>query len=145
MCTRRIERRDGKCPQVVVSSKTIVEFFDYLGCGVRASQKRIPDAVLRSPREAVLSFLQGLALDAYATVAGAPKWAICLDSPGLLDDLQSVLTNLGIVHSRIAKFNRRYEKSYGEVYATGAAAQQLCRLVPFLEPEKAARWPHSRR
>ena len=95
-----------------MSSKTFVEFLEYLGCGARASEKRIPDAVLRSPRPMVLSFLQGLALDAYVTVRSAPKWAICVDSPALLDDLQAVLTNLGIVHRR---FNSEYGKTYGEV------------------------------
>ena len=67
----------------------------------------------------VLAFLQGLALDAYVTVSTAPKWAICLDSPALLDDLQSVLTNLGVVHSRVSKYNREYDKYYGEVYIKG--------------------------
>jgi intein/homing endonuclease len=135
----RIERRPGKCPQVIVSSKTLVEFFEYLGCGSRASDKRIPDAVLRSPRAIVLAFLQGLALDAYVSVRSLPRWAICLDSPQLLDDLQAILTNLGVVHSRISKANRVYDKSYDEVYATGEHAQCLARLIPFLEPEKAAR------
>jgi hypothetical protein len=135
----RIARYDGKCPAVVVSSKTVVEFLEYLGCGSRASEKRIPDAVLRSPFEVVLSFLQGLSLDAYVSVSGMPKWAICLDSSALLDDLQAILTNLGIVHSRIEKWNPDHKKSYGEVYATGHDAQKLVRLVPFAEPEKAAR------
>ncbi len=131
---------DGvRCPDVVVASKTIVEFLEYLGAGDRASAKRVPDAVLRSPRHVVLSFLDGLSLDAYATVRSAPKWAICLDSPGMLDDLQAVLTNLGIVHSRVHKFNKENGKTYGEVYATGRHAKALCRLVPFLEPDKAAR------
>jgi ribonucleoside-diphosphate reductase alpha chain len=135
----RIERRAGKCPQVAVSSKTIVEFFEHLGCGAGASGKRIPDAVLRSPLETVLAFLQGLALDAYVTVRSAPKWGICLDSPALLDDLQAVLTNLGVVHSRVGKRNASNGKTYDEVYATGHDAQTLVRLVPFLEPDKAAR------
>jgi hypothetical protein len=134
-----IRRPDGKCPNVEVSSKTLVEFLEYLGCGSRASDKRIPDAVLRSPRRMVLAFLQGLALDAYATAGPAAKWGICLDSPGMLDDLQAVLTNLGIVHSRIRKLNRENGKTYGEVYAAGRQAQRLVDLVPFLEPEKAAR------
>ena len=137
---RRPDHREpGKCPGVVVSSKTLVEFLEYLGCGARASEKRIPDAVLRSPREMVLAFLQGLALDAYVTTSSMPKWAICVDSPALLDDLQAVLTNLGVVHSRISKFNKEYSKTYDEVYATGEHAQRLAWLVPFLEPEKAAR------
>ena len=135
----RIARDAGKCPAVVMASKEIVEFLDHLGCGGRASEKRIPDSVLRSPRPMVLSFLQGLALDAYVTSSGMAKWAICLDAPSLLDDLQAVLTNLGIVHSRISKRNSKYGKSYDEVYAAGEEAARLVELVPFCEPEKASR------
>jgi ribonucleoside-diphosphate reductase alpha chain len=134
------ETSGDRCPQVGIASKTIVEFLDYLGAGDRSSTKRIPDAVLGSPRTMVLAFLQGLALDAYATTAGsAARWAICLDASGLLDDLQAVLTNLGVVHGRISKWNPAYTKSYGEVYASGEQAQRLLRLVPFLEPDKRAR------
>ncbi len=133
----RIERRPDRCPQVIVSSKTIVELLDHLGCGARASDKRIPGAVLRSPRSMVLAFLQGLALDAYVTTTGMLKWALCLDSPALLDDLQAVLTNLGVVHGRITKHNKAYDKDYDEVYATGSHAQRLVGMVPFMEPEKA--------
>jgi len=110
-----------------------------LGCGTRSSDKRIPDAVLSSPREMVMAFLQGLALDAYVTTGGAAKWAICLDSPALLDDLQAVMTNLGVLHSRITKHNKEYDKDYDEVYAAGLQGQLMVSLVPFLEPEKAAR------
>jgi hypothetical protein len=134
----RISTEPGKCPDVAVSSKTIVEFFEALGCGSRASDKRIPDAVLRSPREMVLAFLQGLALDAYVTTA-TPKWAICLDSRLLLDDLQSIMTNLGVLHSRITKHNKENGKDYDEVYASGLQGQLMASLVPFLEPDKAAR------
>ena len=136
--TARIRRPADRCPSVQVHSKTVVEFLEYLGCGNRASTKRIPDAILRSPREQVLVFLRGLALDAYCIAEGAPKWAICLDSPKLLDDLQALLTNLGVVHGRIGKYNATYDKSYDEVYATGLEAQKLVGLVPFLEPDKAA-------
>ncbi|HLY66238.1 MAG TPA: LAGLIDADG family homing endonuclease, partial [Chloroflexota bacterium] len=134
----KIDAQPGKCPSVAVSSKMIVEFFEALGCGSRASEKRIPDMVLRSPREMVLAFLQGLALDAYVTTA-TPKWAICLDSPKLLDDLQAIMTNLGVLHSRITKHNKEYGKDYDEVYASGLQGQLMVSLVPFLEPGKAAR------
>jgi len=136
----RVLRQPGKCPGVAVSSKTIVEFLEWLGCGTRASTKRIPDAVLRSPRAMVLAFLQGLALDAYAVRVGeSPKWAICVESPGLLDDLQAVLTNLGVVHSRIEKANRANGKRYGEVYATGEHAEELMRLAGSVEQGKRER------
>src|SRR5579859_1353505 len=134
----RITADPGKCPAVVVSSKTVVEFLTALGCGSRASDKRIPDAVLRSPREMVLAYLQGLALDAYVTTSTAPKWAICLDSRGLLDDLQAVTTNLGVLTGRVTKHNSVNGKDYDEVYAAGLQGQLMASLVPFLEPDKAA-------
>jgi adenosylcobalamin-dependent ribonucleoside-diphosphate reductase len=135
----RITADPGKCPAAIVSSKAVVEFMSALGCGLRASQKRIPDAVLRSPREMVLAFLQGLALDAYVTTSTAPKWAICLDSPALLDDLQAVMTNLDVMTGRVSKYNKEYDKSYDEVYAAGTQGKLMASLVPFLEPDKAAR------
>jgi len=136
----KIRRPSDRCPSVELSSKTVVEFLEYLGCGARASDKRIPNAVLRSPRELVISFLQGLALDAYthASDSGAAKWAICLDAPELLDDLQALLTNLGVVHGRISKLNRQNGKTYDEVYAVGIHAKRMVDLVPFLETHKSA-------
>jgi adenosylcobalamin-dependent ribonucleoside-diphosphate reductase len=135
----RIAADPGKCPAVVVSSKTVVEFMTALGCGSRASDKRIPDAVLRSPRAMVMAFLQGLALDAYVTTATAPKWAICLDSTSLLHDLQVIMTNLGVLSGRITKHNKLNGKDYDEVYAAGTQGQLMVSLVPFLEPGKAGR------
>ena len=135
----RITAEPGKCPAVVVSSKAVVEFMTTLGCGTRSSGKRIPDAVLRSPRAMVLAFLQGLALGAYVTTSAAPKWAICLDSRGLLDDLQAVMTNLGVLHGRVTKHNKTNGRDYDEVYAAGTQGQLMASLVPFLEPDKAAR------
>ena len=136
----RIVHPEDRCSSVIVASKTIVEFLTWLGCGEGAANKRIPDAVLRSPRAMVLAFVQGLALDAYTTTMGStPKWAICVDSNGLLDDLQAVLTNLGIVHSRITKHDKNYDKDYDGVYASGEHARHLIRLVPFAEQDKAAR------
>ena len=134
-----IVRQPGKCPGVKVSSKRIVLWMEALGCGARASAKRIPEAILQSPRPMVLSFLSGLMLDGYAVPQGTlARVAICLDAPLLLDDLQAILTNLGLVHSRITKKNTRNGKSYDEVYLTGTWAQQFARLVPFMEPDKAA-------
>jgi adenosylcobalamin-dependent ribonucleoside-diphosphate reductase len=136
----KIVTQSDRCPEVHVSSKTIVQFLAALGCGSRASEKHIPDVVLRSPREMVMAFLQGLALDAYvAFSSGQGKWAICLDSPDLLDDLQAIMTNLGVLHGRIRKHNRENGKDYEEVYASGLQGQLMASLVPFLEQDKAAR------
>ncbi|HVE93644.1 MAG TPA: vitamin B12-dependent ribonucleotide reductase, partial [Acidimicrobiales bacterium] len=132
----RVTRDAGKCPSVDLSSKRLVEFLDHLGCGTRARDKRIPDAVLRSPRAMVLAFIEGLCLDAYVTTSGMAKWGICLDSGGLLDDLQSILTNLGVVHGRCTKHNPVYDKSFDEVYASGREAQRLVGMIAFVEQHK---------
>ncbi len=134
----RVSRTQGKCPSVDFSSKTLVEFFDYLGCGDSSRTKRIPNAVLRSPRPMVLAFLEGLSLDSYLPSSVA-KWAICLASNGLLDDLQAVLTNLGVLHSRITKHNPEYDRSFDEVYVAGRHAQRFVSLLRFPENHKQAR------
>ncbi len=134
----RVERHPGKRPSVELSSKTLVEFFDYLGTGNGPAHKRIPDAILRSPRAMVLAFLEGLTLDSYLP-ASLPKWAICLASRGLLDDLQAILTNLGIVHSRIEKYNAEYDCTFDEVYVAGRHAQRLLAQLHFIEHHKAFR------
>jgi ribonucleoside-diphosphate reductase alpha chain len=136
--TPRIARSEGKCPSLDLSSKTLVEFFDYLGTGSRASDKRFPDAVLRSPRDMVLAFLEGLSLDSYLA-SSVCKWAICLASDDMLDDLQAVLTNLGIVHGRISKRNAEYDTYFDEVYVGGRHAQRLVTQLDFPERHKRLR------
>jgi intein/homing endonuclease len=134
----RVDRMEGKCPSILLSSKTLVEFFEYLGTGSRAANKRTPDAILASPRPVVLAFLEGLTLDSYLP-SSLPLWAICLASNGLLDDLQAILTNLGIVHSRIRKYNAEYDRWFEEVYATGRHAQRLLAELRFPERHKTLR------
>lgn len=135
----RISRPSDRCPSVVVNSKTVMLLLDALECGTRASNKRIPWAVMGSPKHVVQAFLQGLALDAYTATTGKnAKWAICVDSPALLDDLQLLLRWWGIQSGRIRKYNPTYEKTYDEVFVSGSEAQRLLAVVPFLEPSKQA-------
>lgn len=133
----RIDRPSDRCPAVVVNSKTVTEVFAALECGTRASNKRIPWAVMGSPFPVVQAFLQGLALDAYTSTTGHnAMWAICLDSPALLDDLQLLLRWWGLTSGRISKYNGVYKKSYDEVFVCGSMGQRLVAAVPFLEPTK---------
>jgi len=85
--------------------------------------------VLASPRAMVLAYLQGLLASAgVARTAGAATVTIGLASATLLDDLQSVLTNLGVVHRRVDS----------EVVVTGDAARDLFDLVPPADPHTLA-------
>lgn len=134
----RIARPRDRCPAVVANSKTVTRIFAALDCGTRASNKRIPWAVMGTSLTVVQAFLQGLALDAYTSTTGqGAKWAICVDAPLLLDDLQLLLRWWGIRSGRIGKYNRIYGKTYDEVFVCGTEAQRLVAAVPFLEPTKA--------
>ncbi|HLG68022.1 MAG TPA: LAGLIDADG family homing endonuclease [Acidimicrobiales bacterium] len=124
-------------PFVEVRSEEVVALLQVLGCAVEAPERRIPDAVLRSPRAHVLAFLRGLTLCAEVTAGAAATWSLSLGSPGLLDDLQVVLTNLGIVHGRVGTHDPRPAVACDMVYAAGPHAQELARLVPFVEEDKA--------
>ncbi|MDP9075748.1 MAG: vitamin B12-dependent ribonucleotide reductase [Actinomycetota bacterium] len=132
-----IRRPSGDVARVEFVCQMVADFLGYLGCAERGAV-RIPDAVLRSPREMVLAYLQGLSLAAEPTMSGMAKWAIASGSPGLLDDLQAVLTNLGIVHDRAPRFDKVGRPPSFELYAIGEQAEDLLAMVPFLEPKKAA-------
>lgn len=135
----RITRQPGRCTGLVASSKRLVEYMESLGCGSRASNKRVPQVIFDGTREHALAFLQGAALDAYVTHSSAAKWAICLESEAAIRDLQDLVTRLGVVNAQIPKYNRVYDKTYFELYAAGAQGQALCRMIPFLEPDKRQR------
>lgn len=135
----RIVRQTGKCPGFVVSSKRVVEFLDGLGCGSRASDKQVPPLVYSATRSVALCFMQGVALDAYTTHRWAGKWGICLESRQAINQLQDLMTMLGVVNGQVPKFNKTMQKTYYELYAAGPWGQEMVRLVPFLEPDKSAR------
>jgi adenosylcobalamin-dependent ribonucleoside-diphosphate reductase len=133
-----IRRPEGRCPVVEVASTTVAELLDSLGCGGEAGAIGIPDAVLRSPREMVLAFLQGLSLAADVTVGAEPCWELRVDSASLADDVQAVLTNLGVVHSRVSELASDHRGGHA-VRAVGSHAKRLVELVAFLEADKAER------
>jgi adenosylcobalamin-dependent ribonucleoside-diphosphate reductase len=134
----RVTTAVGRCPQVAVTSETAVAFLEFVaGPGARgvpgqlekAAYRRIPAAVLASPRDMVLTYLQGLLAGAgVARTAGAATVTIGLASAPLLDDLQSVLTNLGVVHRRVDS----------EVVVVGDSARDLFDLVPPADPQVVA-------
>jgi hypothetical protein len=136
----RVVRPPTRCSYVVIASKRLVEFIDFLGCGARSQVKRIPSWVLGSSWSHVRAFMEGLFLDAFTAWMGeTPKWGLSVGSPGLLDDVQAVLTNLGVLHGRCEKRDAATGNLFGEVYAVGEHAQALLRAVPFAEPDKRAR------
>ena len=125
----RVVTAEGRCPQVAVTSETAVAFLEFVAGDERAAFRRIPTAVLASPRDVVLAYLQGLLANVgVARAAGAATVTVALGSGTLLDDLQSVLTNLGVVHRRVDS----------EVVVSGDSARDLFDLVPPADPQVVA-------
>jgi adenosylcobalamin-dependent ribonucleoside-diphosphate reductase len=122
----RFTTAEGRVPQVAVTSETAVAFLEYVAGDEKAAYRRIPAAVLSSPRDMVLAYLQGLlAGTTVGRTAGAATVTVGLGSATLLDDLQSVLTNLGVVHRRVDS----------EVVVSGDSARDLFDLVPPVDPQ----------
>ncbi len=53
----KVESQQGKTPNVLLMSKVIVNFLDYLNPGMGASSKRIPECIMRSSDSALGAFL----------------------------------------------------------------------------------------
>ena len=105
--------------------QALVEFLDYLGCGdARKRQAHPGRGAAVAPQPWFSPSSKGCAWTrtydlGHGEVGDLPRLR------GLLDDLQAVLTNLGVVHSRISKYNATYHKSFDEVYCCGREAQRL--------------------
>jgi hypothetical protein len=112
-------------------SPAAVELLEHLCRPEGRFGEGVPDAVLRSPREMVLAFLQGLLQGAQVSGEKLYKWAFSTKSAQLAEDLQAVLGNLGVVTGRAGEEG-------SEIHATGEAARLMVELVPFLDPGKQA-------
>lgn len=132
----RLTYPKNRCPNLIVSSKSLIEFFDYLGLVTSSNNKVIPECFFYAPKKYVTSMLSGLFLDSYIS---KNRWGICLASNRLLDGLQILLTNLGIPQNRCAKYNLEYNRFYEEILVTGDYAKKLLAEIPIVEKYKANR------
>jgi ribonucleoside-diphosphate reductase alpha chain len=81
--------------------KVALGYLAALGVGAaKAPQKRVPEAVFKAPREAVVGYLQGLfTADGTVNLSAAKRSCsvrLASSSPELLRDVQQLLTNFGI-------------------------------------------------
>lgn len=113
---------------LLVRSKTLCEWLDFVGASGLAAEKQIPWAVLQSTRETVAAFVGGLWLDGYVaeSIRGL---AISLASPKLVSQLQTVLDNFGVRSVIGAKVNHERGQDYPCLYVTGPALKMLAGFV----------------
>ncbi len=134
------------------------EFFTSLGVlPVKATEKRVPESIWRAPREAVIGFLQGLfSADGSVQVNEGKRDCtvrLASSSRGLLEDVQLLLLNFGIV-SRIYQRREAQDRLLPDgrggkqMYTTApqyelvigkANRDRFAYLIGFADPEKQAR------
>ena len=121
-----------------LSSKTLVEFLRFCGVGEGAERKMVPWSVLQSTEACARTFISGVYLDGYIP-KHASKVGLCVASKQLVDELQMLLNNFGILTAQIRKRNQELEKDYFELNVFGRHAQAFVREFTFDEPEKQQR------
>lgn len=135
------KRRASETGALQFHSVRAREFLHELGwdwsCG--RYDKRVPWAILRSPRPVVCAFLRGL----FETDGGVEKDGIGVSfstaSERLAHEVQILLLNLGIVSRRKAKWNDRYRRYYYTLTIRGLRSRQMfAEVVGFMTHKKMA-------
>jgi stage V sporulation protein R len=132
---RPVVKQDENRWRVLAHAEHVSDFLEEglgLHSGPCASEKEVPDAILRSPKTVVAAFLQGLFdADGYAGKQGV---ILSTSSEKLGEQVQLLLLNFGIL-------SRRREQSDGcwHVHVTGSSAEGFGEEIGFgLERKQAA-------
>jgi stage V sporulation protein R len=123
---RTRKKRDGNRWRMIFSSRDVQEFLQHLGLktGSCARIKEIPDAILRSPKSVVASFLQAyFDCDGYAGKQGV---ILSSASDSLSQQVQLLLLNFGILSRR-----RKQGDGCWHVHITGPSAQVFADEIGF--------------
>ncbi|MFN3199792.1 MAG: SpoVR family protein [Bradymonadia bacterium] len=129
------QRLDGNRWRVLLHAETVSDFLTQgLGMteGPSAHEKKVPDAVLRSPEPVVRAFLRALFdCDGYAGKQGVILSTV---SDKMAEQVQLLLLNYGILNRR-----RRQKDGCWHVHVTGASAKTFAERIGFgLERKQTA-------
>jgi ribonucleoside-diphosphate reductase alpha chain len=144
-------RRENGVYHLSFHSKYLVAFFQQLGVGAwQSHEKRIPAALFRAPRDAVVGFLRGLfGSDGTANFLQGSNAYLRLTSTSrdLVDDIQRLLLHLGvratvyrrtkstprvILYTTVAGEKRSYGSAH-ELYELSVSRANVPRLLDILE------------
>ncbi len=136
--------RNGKGRQYdyIIASSQLYQLLEHVGMSTgKAATKRIPNSILVAPESVVASFLRGL-FDADGTVEKRDGLvSLASVSEKLIQQVQVVLLNFGIVAAKSVKRTRYREQSHIShlLAVAGAEAEKFHESIGFALERKRAR------
>lgn len=134
----RMDKRTKNTGSIDFYSHRVREFLHKLGFSwdLARDTEHIPWAIMRSPKPVVRAFLQGL----FETDGCAEKGGLCVSfstaSERLAREVQVLLLNFGVVSTRRAKWNKRYERYYHLCVRGTASCQKFMDEIGFRSHKK---------
>ena len=104
----KVEKQKGKATNILIQSKTLVDFVRMLSLGKNAETKRVPAILMRSSNESVEGFLSGYFICDGSFSGGDIEFSTA--SKELSIQLSYLLARFGILHSiseKVKKYNKR--------------------------------------
>jgi len=115
------DKRSARTGVVRMCDKTVRGFMHNLGFdwNCKANTKSTPWVILRSPREVVRAYLQGLFETDGTVSANGRSVSYCSASKQLARETQTLLLNFGVVTRLRVKHNKKYDRDYYEITVLG--------------------------
>jgi len=113
---------------IQIHSKEYRRFFDHIGYTIKPEKrtKEIPWIILKERKNIVAKFLSGL-YEADGCVESKRKITFSSDSKEMVNQIQLLLLNFGIISSRKVKYNKKYDRDYYLLYIAGHRNMKLFR------------------
>ncbi len=129
---------------LVLGSRRLIRFLRDVGICKSADQGgkllKVPECIFRSPKKVVCSFLRGIfESDGWVTTSGSHGLAMCTMSLSFAQEIQLLLTAMGIRNSINIKYNKVYDRDYYDVYVHKASLPLFNELIGFVSKQKQSK------
>ena len=124
----RLELQEGKTPNVLVGSTTLVYLLDWFGTGAVSGEKRLPTAVLGSNNEVFAGFLLGYFLGDGGFYQSKGEVELCTKSARLATELTYALARFSVTSTLAQRWING--SAYSRVFVRGLT--NLTRLATAL-------------
>lgn len=134
------DKRTKQTGSLRTHDKAMREFLHNLGFdwGSKADTKKTPWVILRSPRDVVKAYLQGLFETDGSVTKNGKTVSFCTASETLAKETQVLLLNFGVVSRIRHKYVKKYNRTYYELILLGLRSRKtFAREIGFRSAKKS--------